>query len=78
MKAAPAENTDSGLYPCNSNIFRPHKFLVLEKDSEQASVEIPKELQPCTSYDQVNINLVKALDISPLPIFCEKCQKINL
>jgi hypothetical protein len=46
IKAATAENNDSGfrkacLYPCNSNIFRPHTFLVAGKDSEQASVEIP-------------------------------------
>jgi hypothetical protein len=39
-----AENAASGfrkagLYPCNSNIFGPHKFLVAEKDSEQTSVE---------------------------------------
>lgn len=40
------------LYPFNSNIFRPHEFLVAEKDSEQASVEVHREPQPGTSRGQ--------------------------
>jgi hypothetical protein len=43
------------------NMFRPHEFLVAEKDSEQASTEIPKNPQPGTSRDQVNIIPVTAM-----------------
>jgi hypothetical protein len=83
MRAATAENAaigfmKAGLYTCNTSIFRSHAFLVTEKDSQQASVEAPKEPQPGISHDQVNINLVIAIDISRLPTFCEKCQKTNL
>jgi hypothetical protein len=77
MKAATVENAKASLkkadlYPCNSNIFRPHEFLVSKKDSEQASVEAPEEPQPGTYRDQVNINPVTPIDISPLPVLCKK------
>jgi hypothetical protein len=49
MRAATAQNADSGfrkagLYPCKSNIFGPHEFLVAEKDSEVASVKPARNL----------------------------------
>jgi hypothetical protein len=82
MRSATAENAASrfrnaDLCPCKSNIFRPDEFLVAKKDSEQASVAARKEPQPGISHDEVNINPVTAIDISPLPTFCEKCQKTN-
>jgi hypothetical protein len=57
-------------------IFRPHEFLVAKKDSEQASVDTPKEPQTGTSCDQVNP--IRAIDISPFPTFCEKRQNTSL
>lgn len=82
MRAATAENAAScfgkvGLYTCITSIFRSHEFLVAEKDSEQASVEAPKEPHQDIFRDQVNINLVIAIDISPLPTCYEKRQKTN-
>jgi hypothetical protein len=82
MRAVTAENAaigfrKAGLYPCDINIFRPHEFLVAEINSKQASIETPKEPQPGTSRDQVNINSVTAINLSPLPTFCEKRQKTN-
>jgi hypothetical protein len=82
MRAATAENAASGFrkagpYPCNSNIFRPHEFLVAKKDSEQASIETPREPQPGISRDQVNINPVTAIDVYPLPTFSENHHKTN-
>jgi hypothetical protein len=73
MRASTAENAASGfrkagLYTCNTSIIRSHEFLFAEKDSEQASVKASKEPQPGISCDQ-------AIDIFPLPTFCEKCQK---
>jgi hypothetical protein len=51
MRAATTENADSGfrkagLCPCtrNSNVFRSHKFIVTQKNSEEAYVEAPKNL----------------------------------
>jgi hypothetical protein len=65
----------AGLYPFNSSIFRPHEFLVAEKDSEQTSVEAPKNFNQVPPVIKVNINPVTAIDISPLPTFCEKRQR---
>lgn len=57
MRESTAKNFACGfgkadLYPFNSDIFKPHEFLVAEKDSEQASVEAHKEPQPGTSRGQ--------------------------
>jgi hypothetical protein len=74
MRADTAENAAScvrkdGFCRCNTNIFRPHEFLVTKKDFVQASVETPKETQPDTSSDQVNP--VTPIDISALATSCE-------
>jgi hypothetical protein len=50
MRAATAENVASafkkvGLYPCNSNIFGTHEFLVTEKDQSKLLLKPPKNLK---------------------------------
>jgi hypothetical protein len=41
----------------------------LQKVSEQASIEAPRETQPGTACDQVNIHPVTAIDTSLFPTF---------
>jgi hypothetical protein len=65
----------AGLYPCNSNLFRPHEFLAAEKDLEKGPFETLEVPQPGTSRDRVNISPVADIDISSLLKFREKCQK---
>jgi hypothetical protein len=59
--------------------------LVIATSSDHTSFWLPRKTlgkillkpQPGTSRDQVNINPVTAIDISPLPTFYEKCRKTN-